>query len=100
MASTCEVCGKHPSFGHSISHSHRRTKRRWNEHPAGPRPRQRRSPSARRLHVLPQGGQGHQGAAGLSRWARRPGTQRRLLRRRRTAFAQDGWTYPLRPSRA
>ena len=27
MAATCEVCGKHPSFGHNISHSHRRTKR-------------------------------------------------------------------------
>jgi large subunit ribosomal protein L28 len=24
------VCGKRPSFGYSISHSHRRTKRRWN----------------------------------------------------------------------
>ncbi|WP_022918618.1 50S ribosomal protein L28 [Ruania albidiflava] len=30
MAATCDVCGKAPSFGHSISHSHRRTKRRWN----------------------------------------------------------------------
>jgi len=30
MASVCEVCGKHPSFGMSVSHSHRRTKRRWN----------------------------------------------------------------------
>ncbi len=30
MASVCEVCGKHPNFGMSISHSHRRTKRRWN----------------------------------------------------------------------
>ena len=30
MAAVCEVCGKHPSFGNSISHSHRRTKRRWN----------------------------------------------------------------------
>ncbi len=30
MASTCEVCGKKPSFGMSVSHSHRRTKRRWN----------------------------------------------------------------------
>ena len=30
MAATCDVCGKGPSFGHSISHSHRRTKRRWN----------------------------------------------------------------------
>lgn len=30
MASTCDVCGKGPGFGHNISHSHRRTKRRWN----------------------------------------------------------------------
>jgi large subunit ribosomal protein L28 len=30
MAAKCEVCGKHPSFGMSVSHSHRRTKRRWN----------------------------------------------------------------------
>lgn len=30
MASTCSVCGKSPSFGHNVSHSHRRTKRRWN----------------------------------------------------------------------
>ena len=30
MASVCDVCGKHPSFGMRLSHSHRRTKRRWN----------------------------------------------------------------------
>ena len=30
MASVCEICGKKPSFGMSISHSHVRTKRRWN----------------------------------------------------------------------
>ena len=30
VAANCEVCGKGPSFGHSISHSHVRTKRRWN----------------------------------------------------------------------
>jgi large subunit ribosomal protein L28 len=30
VAATCDVCGKGPSFGHAISHSHRRTKRRWN----------------------------------------------------------------------
>ncbi len=30
MASTCDVCAKSPSFGNSISHSHRRTSRRWN----------------------------------------------------------------------
>lgn len=30
MASVCDVCGKKPSFGKSVSHSHRRTSRRWN----------------------------------------------------------------------
>lgn len=30
MAANCDVCGKGPGFGNSISHSHRRTKRRWN----------------------------------------------------------------------
>jgi len=30
MAAVCEVCGKRPSFGMSVSHSHVRTKRRWN----------------------------------------------------------------------
>ena len=29
MAAVCEVCGKRPSFGMSISHSHVRSKRRW-----------------------------------------------------------------------
>jgi len=29
VAATCDVCGKGPGFGHNISHSHRRTKRRW-----------------------------------------------------------------------
>lgn len=30
MAAICMVCGKKPSFGMAVSHSHRRTKRRWN----------------------------------------------------------------------
>ena len=30
MAAVCELCGKKPSFGMNVSHSHRRTKRRWN----------------------------------------------------------------------
>jgi large subunit ribosomal protein L28 len=30
MAAKCEVCGKGPSWGMNVSHSHRRTKRRWN----------------------------------------------------------------------
>lgn len=25
----CEICGKTPSFGHSVSHSNVRTKRQW-----------------------------------------------------------------------
>jgi large subunit ribosomal protein L28 len=30
MASKCDICGKAPAFGNNISHSHRRTRRRWN----------------------------------------------------------------------
>ena len=30
MASTCDICGKGPSFGNSVSHSHLKTRRRWN----------------------------------------------------------------------
>ena len=29
MAANCDVCGKGPSFGNNISHSHRRNKRRF-----------------------------------------------------------------------
>jgi large subunit ribosomal protein L28 len=49
MAAVCEVCGKKPSFGMSISHSHRRTKRRWN--PNIQRVRALVDGSPRRLHV-------------------------------------------------
>jgi large subunit ribosomal protein L28 len=30
MASVCQICGRHPGFGMKVSHSHRRSKRRWN----------------------------------------------------------------------
>jgi large subunit ribosomal protein L28 len=30
MAAVCDLCGKGPSWGMQVSHSHRRTKRRWN----------------------------------------------------------------------
>ena len=30
MAAVCDVCGKGPGFGMSVSYSHRRTRRRWN----------------------------------------------------------------------
>lgn len=30
MAAVCDVCGKGPGFGMKVSHSHRRTNRRFN----------------------------------------------------------------------
>lgn len=29
MAARCDICGKGPQTGNSVSHSHRKTKRRW-----------------------------------------------------------------------
>jgi large subunit ribosomal protein L28 len=29
MAAVCDICGKKPFFGMAVSHSHRRTPRRW-----------------------------------------------------------------------
>ncbi len=29
MPVRCEICGKGPQFGHSVSHSKQATKRRW-----------------------------------------------------------------------
>jgi large subunit ribosomal protein L28 len=29
MARKCEICGKGSQFGHTISHAHNKTKRRW-----------------------------------------------------------------------
>ena len=29
MSARCDICGKGPSAGFSVSHSHRKTKRRW-----------------------------------------------------------------------
>jgi len=49
MAAVCQVCGKHPSFGMTISHSHRRSKRRWN--PNIQRVRALVNGSAKRLDV-------------------------------------------------
>lgn len=30
MSAHCQVTGRAPGFGNSVSHSHRRTRRRWN----------------------------------------------------------------------
>jgi large subunit ribosomal protein L28 len=29
MAAVCDICGRHPGTGMKVSHSHRRSKRRW-----------------------------------------------------------------------
>lgn len=29
MSIECKICGKKPITGHNVSHSHRKTKRRW-----------------------------------------------------------------------
>lgn len=29
MPGRCDICGKGPQFGHNVSHSKRRTNRRW-----------------------------------------------------------------------
>ena len=30
MANKCDICEKKPSFGHSVSHSHKKTLHKWN----------------------------------------------------------------------
>ena len=49
VAAVCDICGKHPSFGMRLSHSHRRTKRRWN--PNVQKVRAIVNGSPKRLHV-------------------------------------------------
>jgi large subunit ribosomal protein L28 len=42
MAAVCEICGKKPFFGMRVSHSHRRSPRRWN-------------PNVQRVHAIVNG---------------------------------------------
>ena len=49
MSSVCQVCGKKPQFGMKLSHSHRRTPRRWN--PNIQKVRAIVNGAPRRLHV-------------------------------------------------
>ena len=64
MAAVCDICGKGPGFGKSVSHSHRRTSRRWDPnvqtvHVVGSSRRQQEA--RQRLRVVHQGRQGPQG---------------------------------------
>lgn len=29
LSNVCDICGKKPQFGFNVSHSHKKTKRRW-----------------------------------------------------------------------
>ena len=49
MASVCDICGKGPGFGNNVSHSHRRTPRRWN--PNIQVVQAKRSGAAKRMNV-------------------------------------------------
>ncbi|HEV2386555.1 MAG TPA: 50S ribosomal protein L28 [Candidatus Acidoferrales bacterium] len=42
MSKQCEVCGKKPQYGNSVSHGHNLTRRRW-------------EPNLQRVRVLVQG---------------------------------------------
>jgi len=42
MALACEICGKKPRYGNTISHAHNVTRRRWN-------------PNLRRVHAVVNG---------------------------------------------
>ena len=49
MAAVCDICGRHPSTGMKVSHSHRRSRRRWL--PNIQKVRAMVDGSPRRLHV-------------------------------------------------
>ena len=49
MAAVCDICGRSPSFGMKVSHSHRRSPRRWN--PNIQKVRAVVNGTPRRLHV-------------------------------------------------
>ena len=60
MASVCDVCGKGPGFGNNVSHSHRRTRRRWNPNiQRMPHHGRRHAQARERVHLVHQGRQGH-----------------------------------------
>lgn len=44
MARVCEICGKKPSVGNTVSHANNRSRRRW-------------LPNLRRVHVIGEGGE-------------------------------------------
>lgn len=49
MSKVCELCGKRPQKGYSVSHAHNKTKRRW--YPNLKRVRALREGHAKRIRV-------------------------------------------------
>ena len=49
MAAVCDICGKGPGFGNNVSHSHRRTRRRFDPNIQRVRAKVGRTP--KRLYV-------------------------------------------------
>ena len=65
VASVCDVCGKRPGFGNNVSHSHRRTPRRWNPNIQRVRAKvDGVAPAAERVHLVHQGREGRALRAG------------------------------------
>ena len=44
MSNVCEICGKKPQFGFNVSHSHKKTKKRW-------------TPNVHKMRIVVNGGQ-------------------------------------------
>lgn len=40
MSQKCDICGKIPSFGNNVSHSHRKTRKMWGTNVQGVRVKQ------------------------------------------------------------
>ena len=60
MAAVCDICAKGPGFGHNVPWSKKRTKRRWNPNIQRVRAVRLRHPqTSQRVHLLPEGRQGH-----------------------------------------
>ena len=61
MAQRCDVCGKHPSVGNTVSHAHKLTRRRWLRISSRCGIDAREAHSRSSVHPLSQGGQSHEG---------------------------------------
>jgi ribosomal protein L28 len=61
MAKQCEICGKKPVVGRTLSHAHNVSARRFEPNLDGARERQRRHPPDARVHPLHPFQQGQQG---------------------------------------